>query len=321
MKEGEREREIKVMSFTTHPHPPPHQQRPLMLSFRSFHERHFSPSQRQAFFSSVPYPWFPAPPHTFQQTGEGDDQVPDPEDVEEDDEGTHALQEEEEEADMLPPQLTKEAIEIFEFSRRFREEKERAAQLEKARTKRRRIKRQKLTELGFAFDEGNSEAEEDSDAKVNRRSGGGVGPQEEDVQLSENDDEQGYEDGDGDEDEDEEGEDSDYEISRMEPPATDVSFMNQGTRRKDKTRQRLYGQVNGTSQSASSAEGIRTIEILEGILNQTYLDSLGPQAFNPETTERDQDADDVRGQRRPRRKEPGNRPSQVVYWPGMPLRC
>ncbi|KAF9353428.1 hypothetical protein BGX34_011572 [Mortierella sp. NVP85] len=140
---------------------------------------------------------------------------------------------------MIPPQLTKEAIEIFEFSRRFREEKERAAQLEKARIKRRKTKRQKLTKLGFAFDEGDSGTEDGNEAE-----GSGENDElQEDVGLDEDDDGDGYEEGDGDEGEDEDGDDSDYEISRMEPPATDVSFMNQGTRRNDKTRQRLYGQV------------------------------------------------------------------------------
>jgi len=296
----------------THQHP--HQQRPPTLSFRSFHGKHFSQSQRQAFFSNVPYPWFTAPTQTFQQTGEANDQELDPED-EELDEDTHAHEEEDDEADMMPPQLTKEAIEIFEFSRRFRQEKERAAQLEKARIKRRKTKRQKLTKLGFAFDEGDSGTEDGNEGE----GGGDNGSAElqEDVGLSEDDDR------DGDEGEDEDGEDSDYEISRMEPPATDVSFMNQGTRRNDKTRQRLYGQVGNANQSTPSAEGTRTIEILEGILNQTYLDSLGPQVFNPEATELDQEANDVKGQRRRRRKEhqPESRTSQVVYWPGLPLRC
>ncbi|KAK3817381.1 MAG: hypothetical protein J3Q66DRAFT_339636 [Benniella sp.] len=305
------------MAFT---HQHPHQQRPPTLSFRSFHEKHFSQSQRQAFFSNVSHPWFPAPTQTFQQTGEANDQELDPED-EELYEDTYEPEEEDDEADMIPPQLTKEAIEIFEFSRRFRQEKERAAQLEKARIKRRKTKRQKLTKLGFAFDEGDSGTEDGNEAEGNGENG--VAELREDVRLSEDDEGDGYEVGDGDEGEDEDGENSDYEISRMEPPATDVSFMNQGTRRNDKTRQRLYGQVSNANQSTPSAEGIRTIEILEGILNQTYLDSLGPQVFNPEATELDQEANDVKGQRRRRRKEyqPESRTSQVVYWPGLPLRC
>ncbi|KAI8358874.1 hypothetical protein B0O80DRAFT_423896 [Mortierella sp. GBAus27b] len=252
------------MSFPSHPPYPP-QQRPPMLTFRTFHERHFSQYQKQLFFSTVPHVWHPAFGPTFQQAEQA--HVQEEQGVDEDTceaaEDHEADDADEEEGTF---QLSKEAIEIFEFSRRFREEKERAAQMEKASIKRRRIKRRKLTKLGFALDEGDSGAEESDDADRN----GGVDGNEDD----------------GEDDDNDVDEELDFEASRMELPATDVSFLSQGSRRSKSVWRQLYGQESAAdTQNTSSTEGTRTIEMLEELLNQSYVDSLGLQLCTTTTSQ------------------------------------
>ncbi len=98
---------------------------------------------------------------------------------------------------------------------------------------RRRTKRRRLTRRGFAPDEGNSGSDEPedllSDAADSSNSkaddlddsgGGGSGSEDEDRE------------GDGDEDE---------FVAQSEPPATDVAFLTQPSRQRDRTRQKLYG--------------------------------------------------------------------------------
>ncbi|KAG0003446.1 hypothetical protein BGZ65_001690 [Modicella reniformis] len=304
-----------------------------MLSFRSFHERHFSQSQRQVFFSGMSAPWFPTSSQPFQWTrgvhttavpSEHDDAFSthnrrntfsnNNEELEEEEETEYTVDEEGDKADSDDetefPELTKEAIEIFEFSRRFRQEKEKIAQVEKARIKKRKIKRRKLTKLGVSFDEGNSGTEEGDNADEDEGNNGDDVDERQFGQVVGSDEDKGGSD----------SEDLDFELSRVESPATDVSFLNQGNRRDRRAWQRLYNQGNTTSQSGSDAfEGTQAVAILENLLNQAYVDSLGPQVSTAEKTEIDSSSEPRHGQGSERRLE--NRSSRVVYWPGIPLRC
>ncbi|GJJ73436.1 hypothetical protein EMPS_05794 [Entomortierella parvispora] len=254
---------------------------PSVLSFRTFHATHFSESQRQAFFagaSSGPFhPSWPrsqpawlhggewgAPERTdLEPYNDGEttehpgDYHPSEVTPEEWDDNDEAVQEDNEGV------LSKEAIAIFEFSRRFRQEKALADLKEKNRLKLRRTKRRKLTRLGFALNEGNSD-ESDSDLSHGQSCNlGDLGEEEE---------------------QEEEDEDED-DIPAEELSSTDISFMSLNEKLRERTHQRLY--ASGSDQANTSE--IRSIEMLEDLLNQTYSDSV--------------------------------RRDGVVYWPGMPLRC
>ncbi|KAI7821722.1 hypothetical protein BC939DRAFT_202306 [Gamsiella multidivaricata] len=285
----------------------PHYPKPPVLSFRSFHERHFSLFQRQAFFATAPATCLPAFGQQFNYSQHEYVGTPTPDDtvtshsyqstlhgnVEEEVGYTQAGLNGGESPDDVTspvaesswPQLSKEAIEIFEFSRRFRQQKAEAAILEQAQMKKRRIKRRKLTKLGFAAGEGDSGAEEGDEVQDGddgaQRNGQG-------------------------EDEDKDGADdqeSAEEQDQVELPATDTTFMTQSARRTARLRQRLYGQ----DQDASATEKIQTLDVLGELLNQTYRDSLISATSNGENTSN-------------KSKQQGRR-TQVVYWPGMPLRC
>ncbi|KAG0053338.1 hypothetical protein BGZ83_001303 [Gryganskiella cystojenkinii] len=268
-------------SASQHRHPP-------VLSFRAFHASHFTPQHRQAFFAGYPQGPFhpswhhPPPPPMWSSSGEwfapqatdlqaqareheqhvvpfwrqGEEEQSIERPVEgsgyEDDTDLNQYQEESG-GDIL----SEETIAIFEFSRRFREEKAAAALLEKTRLKLRRTKRRKLTSLGFALNEGNSDESDDLSHQ------------------GESEDEQ--------EGKEENEDDDDTPVAEL--PATDTTFMNVNDKQRERTQQRLYGL--GTDRVKSS--GVRNLEILEDLLNQTYDDSLAPDG--------------------------------VVYWPNMPLRC
>ncbi|KAF9957329.1 hypothetical protein BGZ72_001924 [Mortierella alpina] len=280
---------------------------PPVLSFRAFHSRHFSSAQRQAFFgTSAPVPswlqhpvWsqtcpveedtighpgfheYPASSHValdqVQQQGEDNDDTQ---------EGDSTLDQHQ------PPglQLSKEAIEIFEFSRRFRLEKAEAALREQTRTKRRRVKRRKLTKLGLAADEGNS-GSEGTDDEANSR----VQDPDRGDNITQGDEQRVDSD-------DETEEDDVQETAEQEAPAMDTSFLHQRSRQRERTRLRLYGHVAGSAVGG----GLARIDVLEAMLNQTYAESLGPR-YN----EDDKSAG---------RKGHGSR-AHTVYWPGVPLRC
>jgi len=163
--------------------------------------------------------------------------------------------------------LSKETIAVFEFSRRFRQEKASAELKEKCRLRLRRTKRRKLTKLGFALNEGNSdESESESDLSHGQSYNLGKGEEEE-----------------GEEEEDEEEDEDDIPVGEL--PATDISFMSLNKKLRERTYHRLYA----SSPDQADTSEIRSIEMLEDLLNQTYNDSV--------------------------------RRDGVVYWPGMPLRC
>lgn len=215
--------------------------------------------------------------------------------------------------------LTQGAIEIFEFSRKFREEKRAALAEERARTARRRTKRRRLTRRGFAPNEGNSGSDEPedvfSDAADNNNN-----------KADDSDDCGGG--GSGSEDEDREGdEDEDDFVVQTEPSATDVAFLTQPSRLRDRTRQKLYGHKksnNKDKDALQSSDEMWSIRMLEAMLNQTFIDSLGPET----TAEVPAKSTAVTGgqnhQRRARdsgKRARFQQQSQVVYWPGMPMRC
>lgn len=328
----------------THPNPP-------VLSFRAFHATHFSWPQRRAFFGG----WtpIPTPPH-YHPSWSYNHPPPVPPPVETDTLANPSESTWDQYQDLAHPQhqqaytvsddeattttaavaaedelpgpgsgldigLTQEAIEIFEFSRRFREEKQAALVEERTRMARRRTKRRRLTRRGFAPDEGNSGSDEPedllSDAADSSNSkaddlddsgGGGSGSEDEDRE------------GDGDEDE---------FVAQSEPPATDVAFLTQPSRQRDRTRQKLYGlkKSNNKDQDVlSPSDEMWSIRMLEATLNQTFIDSLGPETTAVAPVKSTAATGGQNHQRRSRDSGKGARSqqqSQVVYWPGMPMRC
>ncbi|KAG0016417.1 hypothetical protein BGZ82_001093 [Podila clonocystis] len=182
--------------------------------------------------------------------------------------------------------LSKETIAVFEFSRKFRQEKAEAARIEEAAIKKRKIKRRKLTRLGFAYNEGDSCVEDDSstsDTDTKDRGSTGKSIREEEDHADDGEDE---------------------EPTNEELPATNVTFMAQNHRLRSKTRQRLYGTVKEKEASLSQlSTRFATIDMLESLLNQQYENSLIVDAETSGKRQRSQTSD------------------QVVYWPGMPLRC
>ncbi|KAG0077970.1 hypothetical protein BGZ93_007826 [Podila epicladia] len=182
--------------------------------------------------------------------------------------------------------LSKETIAIFEFSRKFRQEKAEAARLEEVAIKKRKIKRRKLTRLGFAYNEGDSGVEDDSsvsDTDTKDGSSTGKNIREEDDHADDGEDE---------------------ESTSEELPATNVTFMVQNDRLRSKTWQRLYGTVNEKEASLSKLSArFTTIDMLESLLNQQYENSLIADSETSGKCQRSQTSD------------------QVVFWPGMPLRC
>ncbi|KAG0001765.1 hypothetical protein BGZ79_004185 [Entomortierella chlamydospora] len=302
---------------------PPHapNAQPPMLSFRSFHERHFSISQRQAFFGAAYItPWHSQLPNwgqgqsylptgndtvqsyqsyqPYQETPENESESKGPDECD--------AQEPSVTGDLdhgsLMPHLSKEAIEIFEFSRRFRQEKAAAAQLEQTRLRKRRTKRRKLTKLGFALDEGDSGSESNASADGVAVDGATKGVKAERCESNEEGHESDVDD------------DWDDDSVTQEPPPTDVSFLKQKSRRADMTRKELYGMDSSDNQNASEI-GIN--EMLERLVNQIYEDSLGLLPTPPvEETRRDK-----RQRLRGEESQFVDRRNQVVYWPGLPLRC
>ncbi|KAG0282059.1 hypothetical protein BGZ96_000878 [Linnemannia gamsii] len=328
------------------------QPNPPVLSFRAFHATHFSWPQRQAFFGGgapehyYHHPWLdshsplvppvatdtlanPSEPtwdpyhdlaHHHQQSQQavnedkattatavaGDDNVPG--------------------ASMFG--LSQEAIEIFEFSRRFREEKRAALAEERARMARRRTKRRRLTRRGFAPDEGNSGSDDepadlseatDNNNNINKKKKDDLDDSSHSNSSSGSSSENESRGGSGGEEE----EDDEF-VVQSEPPATDVTFLTQPSRQRDRTRQKLYGLKKSpdTSKdkempSSTTSDEMWSIRMLEAMLNQTFIESLG----GPETTTENQN------NRRRSRYSSGKgggksqQQSQLVYWPGMPMRC
>ncbi|KAF9127895.1 hypothetical protein BG015_004432, partial [Linnemannia schmuckeri] len=217
--------------------------------------------------------------------------------------------------------LTQEAIEIFEFSRRFREEKRAALAEERARMARRRIKRRRLARRGFAPDEGNSGSDEPadlSDAPNNNRTN------DSDDSGSGNSSEDGDCGGDGEEEE----KDEDEFVVQTEPPATDIAFLTQPSRQRDRARQKLYDleKYDNKDRDVSSPSGAMwSIRMLEAMMNQTFIDSLGPETTAAAPAKSTATTGSQNHQRRSRDSGKGARfqqqPSQIVYWPGMPMRC
>ncbi|KAG0281425.1 hypothetical protein BGZ95_003825 [Linnemannia exigua] len=326
---------------------------PPVLSFRAFHATHFTWSQRQAFFGGgapvTPgahnYPPFPIYSHSV----ETDTLARSPESARvlyhnnaqscttADDKKTNhhnnnatataevGLTRAGSEAAEFG--LTQEAIEIFEFSRRFREEKAAAVAMERARMARRRTKRRRLTKRGFAPDEGNSGSDEPLDVEHdnnNKRDDF----DDEGSGRSENEDDGG----------DDEEEDGDEFVAQCEPLATDTAFLTQPSRQRDRTRQRLYGLeklsdsknkdvslvLTETSTSTSTSDDMWSIRMLEAMLNQTFVDSLSSgstistkEAVPGNLGRQSRDS----GRRSRSAKSRSSQQSQVVYWPGMPMRC
>ncbi|KAF9295173.1 hypothetical protein BGZ74_010941 [Mortierella antarctica] len=182
--------------------------------------------------------------------------------------------------------LSKETIAIFEFSRKFRQEKAEAARLEEAAIKKRKIKRRKLTRLGFAYNEGDSGVDDDSGVSdTDTKDGGSTGKN-------------------GREEDDHADDGEDEAPTSEELPATNVTFMAQNDRLRSKTWQRLYGTVEEKEASLSKLSArFATIDMLESLLNQQYENSLIADSETSGNRQRSQTSD------------------QVVYWPGMPLRC
>ncbi|KAF9923351.1 hypothetical protein FBU30_006567 [Linnemannia zychae] len=317
---------------TNYPSPP-------ILSFRAFHTAHFSWPQRQAFFGGrgephiSPYwPYYipsvaPSTPLKTNITAEPSTTVWEPfyntlhsqpiqpsndiSTVNQHSEGDQRVSIDDTNEEIEPGfTLTREAIEIFEFSRRFREEKAAALAQERVRMARRRSKRRRLTRLGFAFDEGNSGSDEEL-------------PQDHEIK---NKDDANDHNSSGDDSKDatdiDEDEDEDGFVPLTEPSATDTEFLTQPSRQRDMTRQRLYGPINSnrnldkkekdTSSIITSAtnDEMWSIKMLEAILNQTYIDSLNAESsINTKQGGKSMAKSRSSGQ------------SEVVYWPGMPMRC
>ncbi|KAG0017942.1 hypothetical protein BGZ81_010459 [Podila clonocystis] len=286
------------MANPNHPLPKP----PLGLSFKSFHAAHFSAATRQAFLGGADKhqhqpSWHMSP--SSERRVQDDPYLNHPIDQHSqsalitDDESASNQLVHQETAITGPSKvrtsgheglLSKETIAIFEFSRKFRQEKAEAARLEKAAIKKRKIKRRRLTRLGFAYNEGDSGVEDDSSTSdTDTKDGGSTGKS---IREDHTDD------------------DEDDEPTSEELPATNVTFMAQNDRLRSKTRQRLYGTVKEKEASLSKlSTRFTTIDMLESLLNQKYENSLIVDAETSGKRQRSQTTD------------------QVVYWPGMPLRC
>ncbi|KAF9434562.1 hypothetical protein BGZ76_007790 [Entomortierella beljakovae] len=284
----------------------PSNPRPPVLTFRSFHERHFSKARQQEFFASAYHPpWDHQPfnwshgynafsteathgvdetyrPYQTHRTPPFESMAEEESDEERTENHEAGVRDNYVKEDHKPPMpnLSKEAIEIFEFSRRFRQEKEAAKLSEQKKIRKRKTKRRRLTELGFAIDEGNSGSEADDIA---------IGGLIDDENAKSDDDES-----------------DDDSVIAQEPGPSDVLFMLQKSRRSDKMRQDLYGQDPNISE----------IEMLECLVNQTYEDSLIPQNFASEAS-----GQDKRVRPHLEGNQGSNQRKKVVYWPGMPLRC
>ncbi|KAF9946812.1 hypothetical protein BGZ70_003021, partial [Mortierella alpina] len=250
---------------------------PPVLSFRAFHAQHFSNAQRQAFFGApapVPF-WFqhpfrsqtyPVEEDTIGHPGYDEGSMSGHVEVDQEHEqaehnvGTHDRDSASDPDQASALQLSKEAIEIFEFSRRFKREKAEAALQEQTRLKRRRVKRRKLTKLGLAADEGNSGSEGSDDPTHScgqDPNGGDSGAQKDENDV----------------DSEEEEEDV-QETAEQEAPAMDTSFLHQSSRQRERTRLQLYGHVAGSAVES----GLARIDVLEAMLNETYEESLGARA-------------------------------------------
>ncbi|KAF9287564.1 hypothetical protein BGZ68_001661 [Mortierella alpina] len=276
------------------------QAQPPVLSFRAFHSRHFSSAQRQAFFGvSAPVPAWYQHPLWSQTCPVEEDTIGHPDCVDEGREQTEytngvleggsALDQDQPQA----PQLSKEAIEIFEFSRRFKREKAEAALREQTRLKKRRVKRRKLTRLGLAADEGNSGSggsDHESHSRIHDLDGGDSSAQK-DEHNADSDDET-------------EEEEDVLDTAEQELPAMDTTFLHQRSRQRERTRQQLYGHIAGSTLEG----GLARIDVLEAMLNASYEESLGSRS-----------AEDS-GSTGRKGKSHGNR-VHTVYWPGVPLRC
>ncbi|KAF8937193.1 hypothetical protein BGZ47_009140 [Haplosporangium gracile] len=217
--------------------------------------------------------------------------------------------------------LTQEAIEIFEFSRRFREEKRAALAEERARMTRRRNKRRRLTRRGFAPDEGNSGSDEPADPsdtpnnnKANESADSSSDSGSEDADRG----------GNG-----EEGEEEEEEfVLQTEPPATDIAFLTQPSRQRDRIRQKLYDlkkSDNKDKDVSSLSDEMWSIRMLEAMMNQTFIDSLEPETIAVVPAKSTAATGSQNHQRRLRdsgkEARSQQQQSQIVYWPGMPMRC
>ncbi|KAG0304121.1 hypothetical protein BGZ97_001613 [Linnemannia gamsii] len=349
------------------PHPPPPppppptniQPNPPVLSFRAFHATHFSWPQRQAFFGGgAPenyyyhhHPWIdshssPISPIATDTLANASEPTwdhfqdlarhhhPQQQHTANKDKEITAIADEDDAPGTSMFGLTQEAIEIFEFSRRFREEKRAALAEERARMARRRTKRRRLTRRGFAPDEGNSGSDDETadlsdaaDKNKNNNFNKKKGDPDDD------DSDNGSSSGSGSEDEgrggggSEEEEDDEF-VVQTEPPATDVAFLTQPSRQRDRTRQKLYGLKKASdtikdkeTTSSTTSDEMWSMRMLEAMLNQTFIESLG----GPETTATATTAGQSNRRRSRDSSGKGGRrsqqQSQIVYWPGMPMRC
>ncbi|KAF9406344.1 hypothetical protein BGZ94_003148, partial [Podila epigama] len=245
------------------PRPPP------TLSFKAFHAAHFSAASRLAFFGqphvfseSIGWHSFPSTVPTAGDTEPAISQIVNDEEQRNTLQDTASVPYNEAENEAINDEallagneelmLSKEAIEIFEFSRKFRLAKAEAAQEEEARLKRRKLRRKKLTRLGFAPNDGDSDAEEDIEL---------TGTAEGEIPNGNIDSE----------DDDDDTDDDDGN----ERPATDVSFMAFNERQRTKRQSQLYGHnASKDSSGLSVAHKLTTIDTLEALLNQQYENSL-----------------------------------------------
>ncbi|KAG0338132.1 hypothetical protein BG004_007343 [Podila humilis] len=314
---------------------------PPVLSFRAFHAAHFSAAAKSSFFAASsllsPAPHWQHPPwfmngssHEYQRLN-GAEAAPQehaplyavlassahdaPARDEADPQGSFNnitingnVEETENECG---GGLSKETIAILEFSRKFRQEKAAAARLEQERDMKRRFKRKKLTRLGFAYNEGDSAGSdkgEDGEDEAALQSTDVMSSTVQPVAsaTAENPDEQ-------DDDEDE-------EPSGQELSATDVTFMTQNNRQRSNPRSKLYRSSAASSDSdknlgtnCKTAVGMATIDSLEALLNHHYTVSLSEGSAVLET--------EPTGRKRRLVSQGPTQYQQVVYWPGMPLRC
>ncbi|KAG0381195.1 hypothetical protein BGX24_006567 [Mortierella sp. AD032] len=190
---------------------------------------------------------------------------------------------------------------------------------------RRRTKRRRLTRRGFAPDEGSSGSDEPLDAK------------HDDNNMRDDSDDEGSG-GSENEDGGDDGEDGDEFVAQCEPLATDTVFLTQPSRQRDRTRQRLYGLkklsdrkdkdaslvLTKSSTSISTSDDMWSINMLEAMLNQTFVDSL---SFESTASTKEVVPGNLgrrsreSGRRSGAAKSSSSQQSQVVYWPGMPMRC
>ncbi|KAG0261996.1 hypothetical protein DFQ27_002673 [Actinomortierella ambigua] len=240
-------------------------------------------------------------------------------------------QEEEERQDKASEQLqpamtlTKEAIAIFEFSRRFREQKMAAAKLEKEKTKRLRAKRRRTAMLGFAMgdvvlSDEDEEAVMDGAQKTMGRSvkrGRGDDNTPNDAGADEGEQERMPR-ADISDDDNDDDEDDDFGPLLQELPANDTSFLSIPLVYYERMQDKLYGgslkslekqahpldpPLSTTPDAEAKAQAIKKarqemvqIQYLESLLDRSYEDSLQPSTFP-----KDDDS--------------------IALWPGMPLRC